>query len=156
MARRRITIPLYGPSALGYAQTESELRLIVDRLGVHVAEPTELVPTRPEQPLRHTTEEETQVPPRTVPPPIAVPPYPSETGEVFDEVADVFYFRGVDLQHLTPTVLESVRFSPIQHKGLIYVIETASFLPSEALDIVQRQAEKRNIPILPIYVRRIT
>jgi hypothetical protein len=144
----RIVIPLYGPRGLRYAGTESELRLIVDRLGVHVAEPTQLIPTRPEQPLQPTPEEQTQAEP-TAPTPISRP--------IRIKRKEALCFADFNLRRAEPTVItfQASHFSPIEHEGLIIVIEAAQFLPNETFEIVQEQAESLDITVLPIYVRGI-
>jgi hypothetical protein len=144
----RVIIPLYGPLGLRYAETESELRLIVDRLGVHVAEPTELIPTRPEQPLQPAPEEQTQTEPAR-PTPISWP--------IRKRRKEAYCFADFDLRRAEPAAIpfQVSHFSPIEHEDLIIVIEAAQFLPSETFEIAQEQAENLGITILPIYVRGI-
>jgi hypothetical protein len=133
MARQRIVIPLYGPRELGYAKHP----LIVPHLGVHVAEPAELM-----RPLERFQGEPVD--------PDLDPPEP--------EHGVVHYFYEPDVQGVVPTYIrfEAERFSPIEHEGVIFVIEAASFVPRETFDIAQTRAENLDITVLPIYVRGTT
>lgn len=137
----RTTIPLYGPLGLGYA----EHPLIVPHLGVRVAELTDLIQTRPEQPVQPTPEEPDQ------PGPLIVRMPPEEEHGVVE------CLHHIDPGDPEPTVIELAEPSlfPIEHQGHILVIEAASFLPRLMFDIAQERAEKWDITVLPIYVRRI-
>jgi hypothetical protein len=152
----RIIIPLYGPLGLEY----EEHPLIVPHLGVLGVDLTELVPPSAGQPSE-TTEAE-----QAVPVPFASPIPPDleeedeeEKEEVFSEIGaeEVFWFQHGDLRQAKPrvTALEGARFSSIQHQGLIVVIEASPFLPRATFDFVHEEAARRDITILPIYVRRI-
>lgn len=135
MAQRRIIIPLYGPRELRFAPHP----LIVEHLGVPVAEPAEL-----ELPIELVRGEPVDLDPDLD---------PDEP-----EIGVVHYFHDPDVRGVAPTYIqfEAERFSPIEHEGVIFVIEAASFVPRETFDIVQARAESLDITALPIYVRGIT
>jgi hypothetical protein len=141
----RIIIPLYGPRRLKYA----EHPLVVPRLGVPVAEPTELIPARPERPIQPTPERPSRPEPRRATP----PSWPRPRRRTNPEIA---YFANPPLRGRSPQVIdfEEEYFSPIEHRGLIVVIETASFVPRETFEIVREHAEESGL-IIPIYVRGI-
>lgn len=143
----RIVIPLYGPRGLRYDETESELRRILDRRGMHVAEPTELIPTRPEQPRPPTPEEQTQAePPRTTP--VSWP--------IWKKRKEAFCFADFNLRRADAAIpFEVSQFLPVEHEDLIIVIEAAPFLPSWTFEVVQEKARSLDITTLPIYVRGI-
>jgi hypothetical protein len=137
MARQHIILPLYGPRELAYAKHP----LIVPHLGVRVTEPAEL-----EWPIERVQGE-----------PVDLDLDPDlEPGE--PEPGVVHYFYESNVQGVVPTYIhfEAERFSPINHEGVIFVIEAASFVPRETFDIAQARAESLDITVLPIYVRGTT
>jgi hypothetical protein len=135
MAQQRIIIPLYGPRELRFDPHP----LIVEHLGVRVVEPAEL-----EWPIELVRGEPVDLDPDLD---------PDEP-----EIGVVHYFHYPDVRGVAPTYIqfEAERFSPIEHEGVIFVIEAASFVPRETFDIVQTRAESLGITALPIYVRGIT
>jgi hypothetical protein len=69
-----------------------------------------------------------------------------------DELEIHNFYEGA-LGQATVFKLERVSFRPIEHQGLIYVIEAADFIPRETFEIAFQHAKRRNITALPIYVR---
>lgn len=137
----RIRILLYGPRALRYASHE----LVVPHLGVEVTEPPRLVPLPPAAPTR-------PLPP--VPEPVTRPPGNRPKRR---KTTEINYFRGAELRD-EPEVFDiesGVYFQPIEHEGLIVVIEAATFLPRETFERTFKRAERWDVSVIPIYVRRI-
>ncbi len=128
-----VTILLYGPRLLRYAP-DARVR---ELLGVEVAEPPELVPLPP---APETPRE---------PEPVRLPP-PPDRGEIF-------YYRRSDLVNREPSVVqfEATRFQPIEHQGVVFVIEAASELPPETFAVARTRAEELGVTVLPLYVRRL-
>lgn len=153
MAQRRIIIPLYGPRGLRFDPHP----LIVERLGVPVAEPTGPTRTRPERPFQPSPEDPNRHEPRRTTPREWPKP-------VRRDIPDIAYFADPYLRGRSPEVIEFAEkyaspiehryFSPIEHHGLIVVIEAAPFLPRETFEIVQEHAEQSGV-VIPIYVRGI-
>jgi hypothetical protein len=143
MAQRRIVIPLYGPLGLEFDPYPQ----IAERLGVRVAELTELPPPRRELPLQPPPEDPNRPEPKRATPPNW--PAPRRRKDPY-----IAYFADPFLRGISPDVIEieNESFSPIEHHGLIVVIGAASYLPRETFEIVQERAEESGV-VIPIYVR---
>jgi hypothetical protein len=143
MAQRRIIIPLYGPHGLRFDPHP----LIVERLGVPVAEPMELPSPLRELPFQPPPQEPNRPEPKRATPPDWPPPRRRKNPEIA-------YFADPYLRGISPELIEfeDEYFSPIEHHGLIVVIGAASFLPRETFSIVEEHAERSGL-IIPIYVR---
>jgi hypothetical protein len=143
MAQRRIIIPLYGPREL----TFDPHPLIVEHLGVRVAEPMEMPSPRRELPFQPHPGEPNQPEPKRATPPDWPSPHHRKN-------PDIAYFADPQLRGINPEVIEFEEeyFSPIEHHGLIVVIGAASFLPRETFAIVEEHAKMSGLTI-PIYVR---
>ena len=129
----RPQILLYGPRQLGYAAHP----LVRPRLDVEVLEPPGF-------------SERTQDPAAAPGRPPQVPPlgFPPEPGEIW-------YFTDPRIRGREPRRIrfEPEEFSAIENRGLIVVIETASFVPLDTFEAVGERAADLRLPTVPLYVR---